>query len=53
MPANTAAKTSGMHSATTTPERSPKLTKLTISTITTASSKDLTNSPIDSSTISG
>jgi len=45
--------TRGMHKATTIPDRMPRLRKLTISTITIASHRDFTNSPIEALTTSG
>jgi len=53
MQVNTVHSTSGMASATTIPARTPRLTKLTASTMITASMSASMNSPIDSSTTFG
>ena len=50
---NTIASTSGTDSATTMPVRHPKATKLTNSTIASASMKECTNSPTARSTTLG
>ena len=47
------ASTSGIASATTSPARMPRLTKLTTSTITTASNSALVKPPTASSTTTG
>ena len=49
----TMASTSGIETATTSPARSPRLTKLTASTMTTASTSALVKPPTASSTILG
>ncbi|MNF95837.1 hypothetical protein D3C84_786060 [compost metagenome] len=50
MNTNTIASTSGIEHATTSPARTPRLMKLTTSTITTASNKALVNPPTAAST---
>ncbi|MNE77275.1 hypothetical protein D3C80_1735770 [compost metagenome] len=50
MNTNTIASTSGIEQATTSPARTPRLTKLTSSTITTASNSALVKPPTASST---
>ncbi|MNZ82897.1 hypothetical protein D3C78_1016090 [compost metagenome] len=50
MKMNTMASTSGIEQATTRPARIPKLTKLTTSTMITASNKALVKPPTASST---
>ncbi|MNK95664.1 hypothetical protein D3C87_1159110 [compost metagenome] len=50
MNTNTIASTNGIEHATTSPARTPRLTKLTSSTITTASNKALVKPPTASST---
>ena len=49
----TMTRTSGIDRATTIPARRPRLTKLTASTIATASTSALVNSPMASRTTSG
>ncbi len=53
MATKVAASTSGIEKATTAPARSPRLMKLTASTIAIASQSALVNSLIDSSTTCG
>ncbi|MNE63144.1 hypothetical protein D3C80_1584750 [compost metagenome] len=50
MNTNTIASTSGIEQATTSPARTPRLTKLTARTITTASNRALVKPPTASST---